>query len=193
MAIIMIITAIVFTSQNAFNQTLVLANTAYDVALSLRSAESFGLGARGASGVTNAGYGIHFTVGNTFVSFADTAGGVSCNNSTPICKIGDGVYTAGSDSSAAQTTIGNGVTVSKFCALSGITSVWSCSSGTLTSIDVVFTRPDPTPSIKSKSTSGGPVVSYSNACIELSSPQGAKRFVSVEASGEINANETSCP
>lgn len=189
----MAITAIVFNSQNAFNQTLVLANTAYDVALSLRSAESFGLGARGASGAMNAGYGIHFTKGNTFLTFADTAGGASCTNSTPDCKIGDGIYAAGSDTTAVQiTTIGNGVTVSKLCGLSGSTGAWSCFSDA-TSLDIVFTRPDPTPSIKSKSAGNGSIVSYASACLELSSSQGTKRFVSVEASGEISANETSCP
>ena len=46
LAIVTSITAIVFTSQNSFNKTLILANTAYDIALTFRSAATYGLGGR---------------------------------------------------------------------------------------------------------------------------------------------------
>ena len=53
LAIIVTITGVTLTSQTSFNKTLVLANTAYDIALTLRSSQTYGLGSRAFGGITN--------------------------------------------------------------------------------------------------------------------------------------------
>ena len=188
-SIMIVMTSLVLTSQSSFNKTLVLANTTYDIALTIRSAESFGVGNRMSGGAANAGYGIHLSSGTptSFILFADTYPGVACT--TPDCNLGDGVYTLGSDVTAGQSyQINNGITISDFCAYSGI--VWQCKSTGLTSLDVVFARPNPTPSVRVNGSSATP---YSEVCITVSSAQGDSRYIVVEPSGEISAKATSCP
>ena len=74
LTIIVVITTVVVASQSSFNKTLILVNTAYDIALTLRSAETYGLGSRAFGGVVNAGYGLNFQSGTpqSFTLFADT-------------------------------------------------------------------------------------------------------------------------
>lgn len=191
--IIFVITGIVFSSQSSFNKTLILTNTAYDIALSLRSVETYGLGGRVASGVINTGYGIHFTPGSkTFTLFADTdpldgslAGChyVSSNAPNPYPQSGDCVYN-GSDTIVTSYTLGNGITVSNLCAtLSG-----SPSCG-LSTLDIVFARPNPNPFVRANGSTG---TVYTAACLTLTSPQGGFRYISVAASGAIQTNSTPC-
>ncbi|MCX6786308.1 MAG: type II secretion system protein [Candidatus Kaiserbacteria bacterium] len=178
LAIIGIIMSIVLTSQSSFNKTLVLTNTAYDIALTLRNAENYGLGSRAANTISNAGYGVHFQTGNSFILFADTSDGQSCVNMPPDCKLGDGLYTAG-DAPPVQTyTLNNGITISKICADT------SCN---ISSLDVVFSRPNPDAHINGYNSS------YAKACVVVMSPQGDEKYVSVASSGQITANATQCP
>lgn len=167
-------------SQSSFNKTLVLANTAYDIALTIRSVETFGISSRASGSVSSTGYGINFVKGKTdsFLLFADTSGGASCAGQAPTCKPGNGVYSAGSDVLVQTYTLGNGMTISDFCAGS------SCASGSLATMDIVFTRPNPTPSVNG---------SVSSACIKVVSPQGGAKYISIASSGAISANAASCP
>jgi len=192
LAIITIITIIVITSQSDFNKTLILQNTAYDVALTLRSAETFGLGSRASGTTVNAGYGLHFSSGtnDSFILFADASGGASCAGQPPSCKPGDYIYTSGSDILVQTYTLGNGITVSDFCAYPSV-GVGSCKyahGGGLSYLNIVFERPNPISHISANGSlyTGG-------ACITLTSPQGGFRYISVAASGQINGSAPSCP
>lgn len=188
-SIMIVIMSVVLSSQSSFNKTLVLANTTYDIALTIRGAESFGIGNRASGGITNAGYGIHVSASapGSFIFFADTTGGASC--ATPSCNPGDGVYTLGSDVTVGQSyQINNGITINDFCAYNG--TFWKCKSTGLTSLDIVFARPNPTPSVRANGDAG---TQYSEACLSVSSAQGGSRFIVIESSGEISANAASCP
>jgi len=183
-AIIITITGVVFTSQSTFNKTLILTNTAYDVALTLRSAETYGLGSRVISGASNAGYGIHFDKGtNTFILFEDSSGS-SCHTSQsgyssgPDAQPGNCIRDSSSEDVKTY-TLGNNITVSDLYA--GITPV--------TSLDIVFARPNPDPSVRAN---GSTAPIYNSACIALTSPQGGMRFVRVISSGQITTNATPC-
>ena len=205
-AIILIVTAVTITSQSSFNKTIILANTAYDVALTMHSAENFGLGSRAVNGIVNAGYGVHFdmAVPNSFILFADTYPPVG--SSGPFCHTtvgvtngpgaipGDCIYEPSSNTSGDQIindyTLQNGITLNSLCVYS---SSWSCSNTntTLTTLDVVFARPngDATISIN------GPFVypsPYTKACIAVTSPQGGLRYVSVDTLGEISVSASTC-
>ena len=191
-----VIMSVVLTSQSSFNKTLILSNTTYDIALSLHSVESFGLGSRVAGSTLNTGYGIDFqsATPNVFTLFADTYPSPNASNchgvprgdpNAPDIQPGDCVYEPSRENKVNEYTLGNGITITKLCAFSGTT--WLCG---LTSLDIVFARPNPTPFIRAN---GSPNSPYSNACLTVSSPQGTSRFISISTSGEINANATSCP
>lgn len=189
LAIIGTITTIVLSSQSSFNKTLVLANTAYDVALMLHSAESFGLGSRALGSMANAGYGLHFErdTPGSFLFFADTWPPVDSSCARPDCKPGDHLYST-VDSLVRTYILGNGIVVSDFCAYS---DAWYCAlGGYLNSLDIVFSRPNPDAFLY---TNGSTFTAYTQACLTVSSPDGGSRFVAIAASGQIIANAPSCP
>lgn len=201
-AIIGIVSLIVLTNQSTFNKTLILQNTAYDIALTLRDAETYGLGSRAIGITANAGYGVHFQNAPTtsFILFADTypstPSASNCHGvpidgaSAPDAQPGDCIYTSSQDQKINAYTLGNGITVSDFCVFNGS---WSCAQNNgLTSLDIVFARPNPATFISvNGSYSAAPAVTA--ACLTVSASEGGKRFVSVASSGEITANATSCP
>jgi prepilin-type N-terminal cleavage/methylation domain-containing protein len=206
LAIIGVVSAVVVTSQGTFNNTLVLSNTAYDIALTLRDAETYGLGSRVQGGsLYNAGYGIHFDVKTptVFTLFKDVNPGPSTSGchakadpTTPDALPGDCTYQAsyggGSSEKVLDYTLGNGITLTKFCNLNG--PGWSCADGTVGVglLDITFSRPNPSPyvmAVTSNYSASGAIAT----CLELTGPQGGKRFVTISATGEITANATSCP
>lgn len=206
LAIIVIITSVVLTSQNSFNKTLILANTAYDIALTLRSAQTYGLSSRAAGAAASAGYGLHFQTSpaGLFTLFADTYPGASVSSvchptsdaSAPDAKPGNCSYESAQGEKVVDYKLGNGITVSDFCAYS--LGSWSCTyahsgaGGGLSSLDIVFARPNPDP-FMSVNGSYSIIAPVTAACIAVTSPQGGAHFVSVAASGQIVANALSCP
>lgn len=211
LAIITILMAVVVTSQSSFNKTLLLSNTAYDVALTIRTAETFGIGNRPGSGTffENRGYGVHFDTmsTNSFKMFADitppaTSG--SCHpipagrERSPDIIPGNCAYTPGasSDDSSGETkvfTLGNGMQITRLRVK--IASGWVPS--TITALDIVFARPN-TKIFIAYTTSGTQAVynaSATEAEIELRSPQGGDpRYICVGLSGSIRVNgKNQCP
>ncbi len=199
LAIIIALTGIVTTSQSSFNKTLILSNTAYDIALSLRSAETYGLGGKAITTMP-VGYGLHFggaMPASSYILFADsypaasvgsachypsnTLGGLDAQPGNCSYELGDTVV--------STYTLWNGITIKDFCAY---TTSWSCASTGLTSLDIVFARPNPD-TLMSAGGSYSASFPVTRACITLQSPQGGLHFVSVESSGVINANATQCP
>ena len=192
LVIIVIITSVVLTSQGSFNKSLVLANTAYDIALTIRSTETFGLSTRAAGTTVNTGYGLHFEVGvlNSFKLFADTNPPASCT--TPNCNSGNYAYEDPNkvnphDTNVQTYLLGNSISILKFCALSS--GSWLCSPS-ITSLDIVFQRPNPN-AYMSKNGAYNVLSPVTQACIVLSSPQGGVRYISVQNTGQIIANATS--
>lgn len=203
LAIITIVSAVVINSQGSFNKTLILSNTAYDIALALRSAASYGLGTRAYGSAANAGYGLHFQTGTAgFLLFSDIIPGPSASGchglpppprddaSAPDAKPGNCAYDIGEK--VTDYAFGNGIKIKDFCAYS---TIWTCTyahdgaAPGLTSLDIVFTRPNAIPFVGTNGTYSGETV----ACVAVTSPQGGTQFVSVKASGQITANATSCP
>lgn len=191
LTIIVTVTTIVITNQSSFNRTLILSNTAYDIALTLRSAQTYGLSSRARGVVANVGYGIRLQSGSpgSFMLFADTSPAASCG--TPDCKPGNYVYTSGADALVQTYTLGNGITISNFCAWSNFS--WACSSnGGLTSLDIVFVRPNADPFMSKNGAYQAAPFTVTTSCLSITSPQGGTRFVSVTSSGQIIANAASC-
>ncbi|MDO8566864.1 MAG: prepilin-type N-terminal cleavage/methylation domain-containing protein [bacterium] len=192
LAIIMIISVVVITSQSSFNKTLILANTAYDIALTVRSAQSFGISSRNIIGAMNTGYGVHFQRGDSFIFFADTNPPALLNchglpssgdEDAPDAKPGNCAYDEDAGEFVNTYTLGNGMTISNFCVDD------SCDAD-VTSLDIVFVRPNPDAFI---SVGGSFFTDYAKTCIIVTSPQGGEKYISVSKSGHINANAASCP
>jgi hypothetical protein len=192
-AIIMIITAIVISGQSNYNQTLVLTDTAYTVAFSVRQAQSLGLSSRSARGVTDAGYGIHAGNLGDYTLFADTERGLASPGDawcplglpgTPEAKPGNCRYDAGQDQIVQTFTFERGFTMSDVCVKNG-TSALDCS---VTGVDIVFMRPETRAVITAANGA-----SYTCAELHIAAPGNAPiatRVVRVSQLGEISVGQS---
>ncbi len=201
LGIILIITAIVITGQSSFNRSLILTDTSYTVAFTLRQAQSLGLSSRKFSATQNAGYGVHFESGsNSYTLFADilpvspgsTQGGACSGHSIPSgldAKPGNCIY----DSVTEKVTtysLNRGFTISSFCGVDG-GGAQRCSGSYLDSLDISFLRPNTQANILG--VRAGAVIPLTSATITLMSPDGTQtRCVSVTKVGQI-AVGTTCP
>lgn len=217
-AIIVVVTTIVFAGQSNFNGVVILNSTAYDIALTARNAETYGLGTRGAGITTNAGYGLDFKKGSptSYTFFADTSplagpppgpchpvpsiNGVS-NPTAPNAYPGDCVYNASGypDTTVATYQLGNGMIISNFCGTNtaGISCSASCGgkpncSTGLTQLDIVYLRPNSQPFMSAAGVYN-PVAPITSACVTVAAPKGTYRYIAFSAAGQIDANVTSCP
>ncbi len=206
--IVAIISAVIFSSQSSFSNSVLVTNTAYDVALTARDAETYGLGTRAAGAIANAGYGLHFAAATpkSYIFFADTSPAPSSSNchglptqgaSAPNAYPGDCVYTAGSDYLVTTYTLGNQMTIGNFCeTASGAThcsvmcnGVGGCTTD-ISTLDIVYIRPNATPFMSKDGTYN----SGSNSCVAVYSPTGQTiKYVAFSSTGQINVNATSCP
>ncbi len=193
LAIISVISAVVITSQSNFNKDLLLTNAAYDIALTLRSVQTYGLGSRAVGGAQNVGHGLSFVKAtpNEFTHFADIY--PLSPSQSPAARPGNGVYDVSQGEKVLEYQLGNGITIKDFCSRSIPSNQWRCASdnqASLTALDISFSRPNADPSIRINSNDS---LTASEACIITTSPQGGERFVSVTASGQIHTKATSCP
>jgi prepilin-type N-terminal cleavage/methylation domain-containing protein len=208
MGIVTIIMGVTLSNQGSFNKTLILANTAYDIALTMRLAETYGLKSRDIATVTASGYGLHFESASpaSFTLFRDSSPlaekdgchGVPLHEITdaPNVKTGNCVFAPSEKISDYE--LGNNITISNFCAYSTISN-WLCKSGVsgapggLTSLDIVFIRPEPVPSIFINGDIS--TEKRTRACLTISSAGSLlPRFVSIESSGLIAVSATAgCP
>jgi prepilin-type N-terminal cleavage/methylation domain-containing protein len=211
LAIIVVITGIAFTGQSLFNRTLTLANTAYDVALSIRQAENYGIASRSFGSIKNAGYGIHFdsTVSNAYYFYADVyplpgdASNCHCANATcaalPDAKPGNCLYDASYGLLGAQSELvsqynfGAGISIADFCGTDTSSGARHCAVSApsdLKSIDVVFVRPNTQVTLTAIGANGMPLA-LSGMTLYLMAG-GAERCVSVSAVGQVSV-PTACP
>lgn len=210
--IIAVLSAVLIVGHATFSKTLLLANTASDVALSFRNAEVYGIGSRATGAVSNAGYGLDFSTGSatTYTFFADTdplPGGVgSCHPlpvngaSAPNAIPGNCYYTAGDNPPIQTFTLNNGMQIKHFCAyLPTGGGVWYCNAGggvAIQHLSIVFARPNTSATFGVGAIGAGFTsvagISFTKACISIESPQATNRSVLVNQVGEIVATQ-SCP
>lgn len=171
LAIFSVITAVVIFNYNKFRSDTILTNMAYEIALSIREAQIYGVSVRGGGSGTEPfqkAYGVHLeeNSGQYFLFVDGDSNGVldgSCP--TP----------AGNDTCVTPYTMQRKVIVTNIAAKVGA----SCTSS-ISDIDVVFKRPNPEPTIRT----GGD--SFNQTEITIQSPeQGTKRYINVYANGQI--------
>jgi len=194
MAIIGILSTVIIVSQSTFNKTVLLSSAAYDVALAIRSTETFGLGSRVTESdtYTNSGYGIHFVAdAPTFLIFVDNdppANG--CHTlpvtgaSSPAAIPGNCMYIPASspptDPTVQTYTLGNRVNITNLCIYSN-SSKWQCNKS---SLNIVSSRPNTTTYLSV----GGEAYnqSYTKAYLTLASTQGGEASVCIYTTGIVS-------
>ncbi len=210
LAIISVITAIALFSQNDFNRSVVLTDTAYSVALSLREMQTFGLSSRQYNGIQNAGYGLYLSKAspNTYQLFADTYKPSSnptipsncvvgpLSTPTPESKPGDCLYTSGSDGIVQNYAFSRGFQVTKFCGYdTSATPVKRCSTdatGGIDALSVVFLR-STTESIV-EGLQGSSWIPLTSAEIYITSSDATgTRGICVSRIGQVSVTTGTCP
>lgn len=178
----MIIATVLLLNNSRFNSSIILRSFAYEVGLSIRQAQLYGISVKevGVGGSLpntanfNYPYGIHFdpATPSSYLLFADA------ND--------DGKYSPGVDTAVTTFVTRNGYTISDIAAKDGSGFTWSYSSASkhITSLDISFKRPDPSAIIEP--TGSGLPSSFTSASITVSSPAGSTRSVNVSDLGQIS-------
>ncbi len=167
MGIMALITTVTLANHSKFGGQVMLRNLAYELALVVREAQTYGVSVRKTGLATDfdAGYGIHFdpSTPKNYIMFSDT--------------VADGLYIPGEDTIVTGYGIGRGYKISKLCVTAGINTLCN---GT---IDLLFKRPEPDASIRFN---GVPNNLYEKVEVELISPRGDTMSMIVEVSGQIS-------
>lgn len=174
LGIMMLISAIILGDHNRFGGSVLLQNLAYDVALSVRQAQVYGISVRRFGSASSAnfdvGYGVHFDLDNptTYVIFGDAIG-------TP-----NGLYDTGEAVNILN--INQGYRITQLCTTSGAGE--NCAPRFL---DVLFIRPEPDALISGDKSSCVAVLSNCrlSARIIVASPRGATMAIQVFNNGQI--------
>jgi len=177
-AIFSAITTVALFNNSKFNSSVLLTNTAYEVALAIRQAQFYGVNIKQSSNTTHtlryqSGYGVRFVPNaGSFFLFEDVSPDPD-NEALP-----DRVYT-NSDVQVENFTLRRGATISKVC-------VDSCDSsntlGTGEPLDITFLRPNPDAEIRRN----GSGVPYSSARVCVKAPDGTQRKIIVNTTGQIS-------
>lgn len=146
-ALFTIITAFALMNHARFGENILATNLAYDIALSLREAQSYGISVRESAPLSSAfdvGYGIHFASDAFFVFFADRN-----NNSKYDGTSIDGVCVINDSSECLKVyRLERGNTIASFCGVLAASGSLECrnflaSDKMINFLDVLFKRPKP--------------------------------------------------
>ena len=183
--ILALISGLMLANHARFGGAVLLGNLAYDVALSIRKAQVYGISVRG-FGVESAsftsGYGVHFTRSSPtdYVLYADAIARNGIADSCPDPTNPD----PASCEDVEFTTIAGGFRIADL--LVGPPS----GEVPVDSIDILFKRPEPDACISSN---GAVTLDINGMCtssiertrIVFTSPRGGERSVVVEVTGQI--------
>lgn len=178
-SIFIIMTTLLVAKYGNFNENVLLTNLAYDVAITLRTAQTYGLSVRttDTATFTNA-YGVNFD-------------SININNSKVIFFV-DSTVNSKFDSSQGETidtyAIKRGAIISDVCEIDQY-KVCESNGNQFKVLNVTYKRPDPNAqiclSINSNSTTGDKCgVKY--AKITLKGRDGGLRYITVRENGQIS-------
>lgn len=181
-SIFVVLTGVVLFSQKGFDNSVLLSNLAYDTALTIRQAQSYGVNNNESSSNTFAPYGVYYDIGpggnNTnFVLFTDTitgTGNSSTTASVTSCPSGD-------PECVQKYTIKRGSKISNICVGS---SDATCDPA-VQRLSILFKRPNPDAMIYIVGTGGSISAPQAYARITVSSVDGASQKIIVRSVGQI--------
>jgi prepilin-type N-terminal cleavage/methylation domain-containing protein len=188
LGIFTLMTSIVLFNYTKFRSDTILTNMAYEVALSIREAQVYGVSARGVTvnGDTDfsRAYGIYFPAINTpqYILFADS------NDSTPDFKFtGSDCINDGGDTCVLPYTMQRNIQIT---ALDFVESANGSCDDT-ERLSILFKRPNPEPVISKDDEDGDRTIS--KAQITITAPDGAQRFVVIYNNGQVAVtNDSIC-
>lgn len=185
--IVAFIATIVLVNHARFTGNLVVTNMAYEIALSIRQAQAFGLG------VQQQDAGASFDVFND--SAFDTSYGIRFSSSTRSYMLfadnnKNEHFDPPFDEEVDRYTLRQGYTISDFCVPASGPGNQCRESNNLRALSITFQRPQPDAKIRYRNagntvkppTSGSP---EDSARIIIESPQGEQRSVTVYWTGQI--------
>ena len=163
-SIFSLLSTVVLANHSRFNGSVLLGNLAYDIAISVREAQVYGLSVRQFASQFQIGYGVHFSDASSYIFFAD----INRN----------GFYDDPADSIIQSYSLGRGHSILRYCA---DTQCSDSESNELTYLDVVFYRPDPDASF---ATNRG--TTYAEAHVVVTSAAEETRTITVQTTGQIS-------
>lgn len=172
-AIFLMLTIGILFSNQGFNNAILVTNLAYEIALTIRESQVYGLSVQGFEGSVSTefdiGYGTYFTDGSdtSYIFFAD-------QNEPQNNFRYDGPVEL-----VNTFTLTQGNVIQDFCAYVG--GVSHCrNDGDISELNIVFVRPDPNAYITSNVRDN-----YERAEITVRSPKGMERVILAENTGQI--------
>lgn len=171
-----IITTIAVLNNGRFNSSVLLSNLAYEIALSVRQAQFYGITVKGTAADPskfNSGYGVRFDLASptTFTLYEDVK---------PLSGNPNHIKDAG-DVDLEVFRIQRGNRISKICVDTVCTN---------TIVDITFVRPNPDAFIRA---ANNQTTGYNKADICVLSPQNTKRKITVESTGQISVSANTSP
>lgn len=168
--VLTVITSLILANNAKFGGAITLRNLAYDIALSVRESQTYGISVRKfgtGAGQFGAGYGMHFRTSSpaSYLLYADA---VNAN----------GLYD-GAGELVESVTISRGFVISDLCFTSAGGSSETCGAQ---KIDIIFKRPEPDAQIRVNDSS----VLNQRARIVVASPRGDQASIIIEATGQIS-------
>ncbi len=183
MVIFVLLTSIVLFSQNGFNNSILLNNLAYDIALTIKQAQTYGTGVKESLlGSTNQfpSYGVYFDKSvlalgtKNFIIFAtSTASSNKYESDTDFSCV---LNTA---QCIQKYTIKNGAFIQSMC--TGASNI--CDTFNLSQLIILFQRPKPDALIYNSNSNPSPKQNY--AKIIISSATGATSSIVITSVGQI--------
>ena len=184
LSIFIVMSALLLANYRKFGNSIDATNLAYDIALSVREAQTYGLATQNVagdfkSGLDNIPHGIHFDLNTptSYIIFAD----VNVNSKYD------------TNEKTKEYTLNNGYKITDICKVTA--SVETCSPDIVaTSIDILFVRPNPDaksffyPNGSQTAVDGSP---FPDIKVKITSPDGSKKkAVRVLKSGQITVEDT---
>ncbi len=171
-AIIVLVSSAILANSGRLGGQFILDNFAYDLALTLREAQQYGISVQNFGGNFNVAYGVHFDSSSptTYVLFADAA--------TP-----NGLYDTGE--LVQSYTITRGFKIAAICSTASTIGVEDC---TLTKLDVLFKRPEPDALISKNDASCLLLLPNCQATsrIIMIAPRGNTKSIVIPANGQMS-------
>lgn len=180
-AIIVVVSGVVLANNSQFGGVVVLENLAYDVALSVRQAQVYGISvARFGQDTFSAGYGISFNLSSptTYALYADVYPGEG----------GNGLFEPEQSELVQLSTFNRGYRIADICTTSSL-GIETC--GSASRLDVLFKRPEPDAwlSVSGDSCTLSTSVCAASARVVLASPRGDVMSIVIDANGQISVRK----
>jgi prepilin-type N-terminal cleavage/methylation domain-containing protein len=189
LAIFIVMTSVIVTKFGNFNQSTLLTDTAYDIALVARLAQTYGLSVKGSSQASDASYS--YPYGVSFNTGTEASCGGSTANPTTLVLFADS-YPVGApdgvcganDSSISTYAIIRGASQYSICVGADATDC-HLAQNYVSNVNVSFMRPNPE-AVICVSTGGTPSCGYAYSEVTIKGNDGSTRTIGMRQNGQIS-------